>query len=1178
MKKLYYLSLMAMFLTTMAKAQEWTVFELPATLDEVPAKIQQQFGCTYQELAEKQNITHLKITGMDFPYSYNSEGKAAMHQLAVKAEEIDLSEVVANPEQSFYTSYYEGLDPYYIVEYINTYNLDSLRRIVYPKTLHHLSGYSCQLEGCDNLTEVVWPDDIREIPFEMFRGCSSLKQMDIPATIRELPEKCFRDCKQLVSVTLHEGLQKIGSECFCYCNALTSISIPQTVTAIEGSTFYQCSQLTNVALPSRLTAISNSLFQYCNSLSSIQIPAGVTEIGSYAFSDCSALKQITLPAGVTSIGQSAFMRTSLEQFTMPDAVTSVEKYAFQECKQLKKVHLSRGLTTIPAQCFCDCQALEEVNIPQRVTRIEHDAFVRCYMLSAPQLPEGLTHLDDAVFWDTRFEYITLPLTLQFVGPQCFRYSRLRSIDVPASVVQISNGAFQNCDSLRHATLHEGLLYLLNSAFQDCALLEDVALPNSLRVLGEWVFHGNKSKKSYVQPPLVNVVPNHICCQCENLTSVTLHERVTRIDGNAFDGCKQLTHINLPEGLTTIGSWSFVNCPLKEINIPSSVRDIGNRAFNDGEYTRVVVPEGVERIGGRAFYSKNLRYVDFPSTIAQIGDWSFQGDGPACDSIVLRTPVPPRNWGGLYRNWLDGALYVPVASVEAYKRDPGFTGFSQILPLTGYTPQQVVVETTVSTDSVWFPVINNANLTVTHNPESSDSFHSGHLHVGSKVNWPVNHLRYDYQQPWQSYDWEDEQPTATLINEGTMTAQSMELNLRYVANQWLFFTPPCDMPASSLSISNPRCPFVLRTFDGAQRAAGNHGQVWQNVPADAMLQAGHGYIVQYGYEQRQTGYDTYTQVDKDVCLHFESNRADNALSLSGKAVAVPLTEYKGEFTHNEGWNLVGNPFMAYFDIQQIESDAPILVPNRWNFKTFTAYSPLDDDFVLKPLQGFLTQRSAAQGTVVFNPEGRQPDFPVHREATNNARSLRRQQLRQERVVYDALLQHRTEQQGDSLVGRTRIVVTPTATEDYDRGHDASFITMDDSATALYSRTAGLRYSLNELPPTATNVQVGMRLSEPGIYTLALNVRGDKSAALQHLWLKDQETGTETDLLSDNYTFTVKEPCTLNNRFLLVFSDGVTEVPSVVDMPQKNEQLYDLQGRPVSTPTKGLYIRNGKIYTY
>ena len=41
------------------KAQEWTVFELPATLEEVPAKIRQQFGCTYQELSEKKNITRL---------------------------------------------------------------------------------------------------------------------------------------------------------------------------------------------------------------------------------------------------------------------------------------------------------------------------------------------------------------------------------------------------------------------------------------------------------------------------------------------------------------------------------------------------------------------------------------------------------------------------------------------------------------------------------------------------------------------------------------------------------------------------------------------------------------------------------------------------------------------------------------------------------------------------------------------------------------------------------------------------------------------------------------------------------------------------------------------------------------------------------------------------------------
>ncbi|MCR4956987.1 MAG: leucine-rich repeat domain-containing protein [Prevotella sp.] len=1181
--------------TLTAHAQQWTVIELPGNISELPQLIQDRFGCTWQELAEKQNITHLKLTGQDFASSYDSNGKNALHQLAVKAQVIDLSEVTANPNLAFYTQYFRGIDPHNVIEYLNTRDLDSLRRFIYPKTLHHLG---VGLSGCDQLTEVVWPDSIIELSASMFYNCKALQKMDIPTTVRELSRQCFRDCPKLESVTFHagdmerigeeafrscpllkriaipEGVQYIGPRCFLSCESLTDVSLPSTLTTIDYDAFAQCKALQRIVLPVHLESIGDGAFSTCEKLTDVILNEGLKAIGNNAFNSCTMLNSISIPESVTTIGSSAFRYAALEEFTMPDGVTSLGEYAFSDCAQLRRMHLSRGLTAIPARCFSDCQALEEVNIPQRVKRIEHDAFVRCYMLPSPQLPEGLTHLDDYVFWDTRFEHITLPTTLQIIGKQCFRYSRLRSIDVPQGVTQIGSGAFMNCDSLRTATLHEGLLYLLSEAFRDCKLLQDVALPNSIRVLGEWVFNNNQSKKSYVQPPLINVVPNHICCNCINMTSVTLHDRVTRIDGNAFDSCKKLTHIDLPEGLTEIGSWAFLNCPLTEITIPSTVRYIRDRAFNGGDYSRVVVPEGVENIEDRAFYSQKLRYVDFPSTVALLGSWAFQGDGPACDSIIVRNQLPPRSLGGLYRNALGGALYVPPGSVEAYKKDGGFSGFNNILPLTGYTSPTITVATTCSTDSTWFPVVNNADMTLWSTGYYGDSFLAGHLHVGSNVTWPLNHLRIDYCQPWMGYDWRKKYFTGTLINEGTMSARSMEMNIKVDGyDRWFFFTPVADMPMSTFSCRNPRIPYVVRTFNGAQRAAGNHNDVWQNVADNDILRAGRGYILRYTCEARQTGHESYSFVDNDAIFHIESADPLRSLVLESGDVTIPLEEYRGEFPHNEGWNFVGNPFMAYFDIQHLESDAPILMSENTTFK---AYSPLDDDLVLFPLQAFLVQRSAELTAVTFHPEGRQADYNLHREATNSARSLHRAQSRRQRVVYDAVLQRHTEQ-GDSLQASTRIVVTPRATKAYDRGHDAPFMTMDESTPALYSRTSGLRYSLNELPPTASTVELGMHLAEAGTYTLSITVRGEASP-VPHLWLKDKETGSETDLLTDSYTFNVTEPCTLNSRFVLQLSDGITAVSSVAVPQQQPQQLYDLQGRRVAHPAKGLYIKDGKKITH
>jgi hypothetical protein len=180
------------------------------------------------------------------------------------------------------------------------------------------------------------------------------------------------------------------------------------------------------------------------------------------------------------------------------------------------------------------------------------------------------------------------------------------------------------------------------------------------------------------------------------------------------------------------------------------------------------------------------------------------------------------------------------------------------------------------------------------------------------------------------------------------------------------------------------------------------------------------------------------------------------------------------------------------------------------------------------------------------------------------------------VYNATLLRQT-QQGDSLLSQTRVVLNPAATAAYDRGLDAPFMTLDEALTGLYSLSGSLRYSINEQPLATTEVPLGMRLAEPGTYTLQVLPKG--SVASASVTLIDRETGVRQDAC-EPYTFSIDEPCTLNRRFTLQLGDGITAVPSVAALPQPSAgALYDLQGRRVaashpSTLRKGLYIQSGK----
>ena len=76
------------------------------------------------------------------------------------------------------------------------------------------------------------------------------------------------------------------------------------------------------------------------------------------------------------------------------------------------------------------------------------------------------------------------------------------------------------------------------------------------------------------------------------------------------------------------------------------------------------------------------------------------------------------------------------------------------------------------------------------------------------------------------------------------------------------------------------------------------------------------------------------------------------------------------------------------------------------------------------------------------------------------------------------------------------------------------------------------------------------------------------------LIDRETGTETYLTASSYTFQAKAGTT-EGRFLVRLNGAaVTAVNSAATPLQQSEQLYDLQGRPVSTPQPGIYVRNNK----
>lgn len=133
-------------------------------------------------------------------------------------------------------------------------------------------------------------------------------------------------------------------------------------------------------------------------------------------------------------------------------------------------------------------------------------------------------------------------------------------------------------------------------------LNSVIIPNNY-VVESGVFQWNMTLKYVFMASNVTLY-SYCFYECPSLVSVKLSNTLEKIPNNAFQGCRYLDRIAIPDSVKNIDHGAFIGCALKEITLSRSVANIGGSAFLNCPLEKVYVYNSVADIGAAAFYNRS----------------------------------------------------------------------------------------------------------------------------------------------------------------------------------------------------------------------------------------------------------------------------------------------------------------------------------------------------------------------------------------------------------------------------------------------------------------------------------------------------------------------------------------------------------------------------------------------
>lgn len=476
-------------------------------------------------------------------------------------------------------------------------NCVSISVIEIPSTISFLGEKA--FRNCVALTEIAGLENIVavEVPDFMFENCVSLKEINIPSNTAIIGRRAFGSCSALEKIT-NLSIVKVGEVCeeaFLNCSSLGELIFNGSLN-IVGSQAFAGSGVSKVSLSQRLSSLGESAFENCVNLSTVQNLGIISVIAQNTFKNCSNLFSITIPATVTTIETLAFENcSSLSSLNVPASVQTIGVDALKNATGLKSITLQGDLTTIynlastKQNWYYNTMMVEALN-----TKGYYTTFVSDWIVTNIN---GNNYITGYRGEDVN---VTIPYIITDErGEQTYIYG-------------VALNTYDKISGFENVVLEEGIqsIFILEGknitteeqlsypCFKDCETLKSISLPSTLSQISDGAFAGCENLTQIIGLENTKITKMGELFPARH-TSTWEYDEIIQINNQDIKIAYDYKEIFGEGGKNYRGT--FESTALKEIKLPATLQIIGPLCFsNILTISKIHIPASVRAIGAGAF--------------------------------------------------------------------------------------------------------------------------------------------------------------------------------------------------------------------------------------------------------------------------------------------------------------------------------------------------------------------------------------------------------------------------------------------------------------------------------------------------------------------------------------------------------------------------------------------------